>query len=96
MSNNSQETGTISVNDAIDSLLTTTPETDKVEERRLEAEQASPLETEFEETEEDNLATEPNAEFDNEVYEGEDTETDVDEEEYEEELLYTVTIDGEE
>ncbi len=96
MSNNSQETGAISVNDAINSLLTTTPETDKVEEGRLEAEQASPLETETEELVEDTLEAEPEADFDEEVYEGEDTETEVDEEEAEEEPLYSVSIDGEE
>lgn len=94
MSNNSQETGAISVNDAINSLLTTTPETDKVEEGRLEAE-ASPPEEELESTEEDNLEAEPEAELEDESDEGEDTEVEEEEEEEEEEPLYTVTIDGE-
>ena len=94
MSNNSQETGAISVNDAINSLLTTTPETDKVEEGRLEAE-ASPPEEELESTAEDNLEAEPEAELEDESDEGEDTEVEEEEEEEEEEPLYTVTIDGE-
>jgi len=54
MSDNPQGTGAISVNDAI-SLLNT-PEPDKVEEERLEAQEevSEPMEAEAEVTEEDN------------------------------------------
>jgi len=98
MSDNPQGTGNFSVNDAI-SLLTT-PEPDKVEEERQEAEASEPMETEAEITEED---TQPEAES---YEDDEDDVDDVDEsdedddyeddEEEPQEQFYKVKVDGEE
>lgn len=99
MSNNSQENGAISLNDAI-SLLAT-PEQDKVEqEGRQEEELLQPAEAEAEVTDEGNseeLAAEE-SDFDDEddADEAEETEDEVVEEEDEEEPTYTVRVDGDE
>jgi hypothetical protein len=99
MSNNSQENGAISLNDAI-SLLAT-PEQDKVEqEGRQEEELLQPVEAEAEVTDEGNseeLAAEE-SDFDDEddADEAEETENEVVEEEDEEEPTYTVRVDGDE
>lgn len=94
MSNNSQETGSLSINEAMNSLLATPPEEDKASDGRLgeEAEAEAPTleaEAETEETEE--------VEY---VEDDEDGEYDTDEVEEEEEVeqpdVYTVKVDGEE
>jgi hypothetical protein len=98
MSDNPQGTGNFSVNDAI-SLLTT-PEPDKVEEERQEAEASEPMETEAEITEED---TQPEAESyeddEDDVDDVDESDEDDDYEDDEEEPqqeLYKVRVDGEE
>ena len=99
MSNNSQENGAISLNDAI-SLLAT-PEQDKVEqEGRQEEELLQPAEAEAEVTDEGNseeLATEE-SDFDDEddAYEAEETDDEEVTEDDGEEPTYTVRVDGEE
>jgi hypothetical protein len=94
MSNNSQETGSLSINEAMNSLLATPPEEDKVSDGRLgeEAEAETPTleaEAETEEAEE--------VEY---VEDDEDGEYETDEVEEEEEVeqpdIYTVKVDGEE
>jgi hypothetical protein len=94
MSNNSQETGSLSINEAMNSLLATPPEEDKVSDGRLgeEAEAETPTleaEAETEEAEE--------VEY---VEDDEDGEYDTDEVEEEEEVeqpdIYTVKVDGDE
>lgn len=94
MSNNSQETGAISIDEAMNSLLATPPEEDKVSDGRLgeEAEAEAPTleaEAETEEAEE--------VEY---VEDDEEGEYEVDEAEEEEEVeqpdIYTVKVDGEE
>ncbi len=94
MSNNSQETGSLSINEAMNSLLATPPEEDKVSDGRLgeEAEAEAPAleaEAETEEAEE--------VEY---VEDDEEGEYEVDEAEEEEEVeqpdIYTVKVDGEE
>ena len=97
MSNTSQETGAISMNEAI-SLLTT-PEQDKVTEERLEEQEApQPMETEEEAVEIDQAeeAVEEASE-EMEVDEVEETvdEEDSSEEEVEEIDVYTIRVDGE-
>ena len=95
MSNNSQETGTISMQDAI-SLLTT-PEQDTVTEERPEEQEApQPMETE-EEVVEIDQAEEAVEEDDEEleVDEVEELEEADDGEEETQETLYTVKVDGE-
>ena len=94
MSNNSQETGAISINEAMNSLLATPPEEDKVSDGRLgeEAEAEAPTleaEAETEETEE--------VEYVEDDEEGEyDTDEVEEEEEVEQPDVYTVKVDGEE
>lgn len=95
MSNNSQENGAISMQDAI-SLLTT-PEQDTVTEERLEEQEApQPMETE-EEVVEIDQAEEAVEEDDEEleVDEVEETDEEDDEEEEPQDTLYTVKVDGE-
>lgn len=94
MSNNSNENRTLSLNDAVDSLLS--PLTDTVNEEQQEPEVAQPVEAELETEIEDN-SQEPEIAEEEEAVEAEGTE----EEEYEEEVeeqpqLYTVKVDGEE
>lgn len=97
MSNNSQETGAISMQDAI-SLLTT-PEQDTVTEERLEEQEApQPMETE-EEVVEIDQAEEAVEEDDEELEVNEVEELEEAEDEGEEEpqeTYYTVKVDGEE
>ena len=98
MANNSPETGAISINQALDSLLATPPETDKEGEGRQEqeateiVEEAPTLEAEAEaqETEE--------VEYVEDEEEGEyEAEAEYDEEEeVEQPEYYTVKVDGEE
>jgi hypothetical protein len=94
MSNNSQETGAISINEAMNSLLATPPEEDKVSDGRLgeEAEAEAPTleaEAEAEEAEE--------VEYVEDDEEGEyDTDEVEEEEEVEQPDVYTVKVDGEE
>lgn len=94
MSNNSEETGSLSINEAMNSLLATPPEEDKASDGRLgeEAEVETPTleaEAETEEAEE--------VEY---VEDDEEGEYEVDEVEEEEEVeqpdIYTVKVDGEE
>ncbi len=94
MSNNSEETGSLSINEAMNSLLATPPEEDKASDGRLgeEAEAETPTleaEAETEEAEE--------VEY---VEDDEEGEYEVDEVEEEEEVeqpdIYTVKVDGEE
>lgn len=94
MSNNSEETGSLSINEAMNSLLATPPEEDKASDGRLgeEAEAEAPTleaEAETEEAEE--------VEY---VEDDEEGEYEVDEVEEEEEVeqpdIYTVKVDGEE
>jgi len=98
MSDNPQGTGNFSVNDAI-SLLTT-PEPDKVEEERQEAEASEPMETEAEITEEDTqLETESYEDDEDDVDDVDESDEDDDYEDDEEEPqqeLYKVRVDGEE
>jgi len=94
MSDNSTETGEISVSDAL-SLLSTPP-VDNATEEQPEAEAPQPQETETLEASED-TAQAPEDDYDDEdVDDGEDVYEEDDEEEEEEEQLYTVKIDGEE
>ena len=94
MSDNSTETGAISVSDAL-SLLSTPP-VDNATEEQPEAEAPQPQETETLEASED-TAQAPEDDYDDEdVDDGEDVYEEDDEEEEEEEQLYTVKIDGEE
>jgi len=94
MSNNSQETGAISIDEAMNSLLATPPEEDKVSDGRLgeEAEAEAPTleaEAETEEAEE--------VEYVEDDEEGEyDTDEVEEEEEVEQPDVYTVKVDGEE
>jgi hypothetical protein len=94
MSNNSQETGSLSINEAMNSLLATPPEEDKVSYGRLgeEAEAEAPAleaEAETEEAEE--------VEYVEDDEEGEyDTDEVEEEEEVEQPDIYTVKVDGEE
>jgi hypothetical protein len=94
MSNNSQETGAISIDEAMNSLLATPPEEDKVSDGRLgeEAEAEAPTleaEAETEEAEE--------VEYVEDDEEGEyDTDEVEEEEEVEQPDIYTVKVDGEE
>lgn len=94
MSNNSQETGSLSINEAMNSLLATPPEEDKVSDGRLgeEAEAEAPAleaEAETEEAEE--------VEYVEDDEEGEyDTDEVEEEEEVEQPDIYTVKVDGEE
>ena len=98
MSNTSEETGAISMNEAI-SLLTT-PEQDTVVEERLEEQEApQPMETEEEVVEQDQPLEEEVFEDDevaevDEVDEVEEDAEDGAEEEYTEEI-YTIRVDGE-
>ena len=98
MSNTSQETGAISMNDAI-SLLTT-PEPDKVEEERqeevIQEDAPQPMEAEAETYEADNSDEEPEEYVEDDADEVEETYEEDDSEELEEELYYTVKVDGEE
>ena len=95
MSNTSQETGAISVNDAISSLLTP-PITDTEEQGRQEQETAQPAEAEAEAIQEDNLLEEPSEDvYEEEAGEAEELEEAEYAEEEEEEPVYTVTVDGE-
>lgn len=94
MSNNSQETGSLSINEAMNSLLATPPEEDKVSDGRLgeEAEAEAPaLEAEAETEEAEEVQY---------VEDDEEGEYEVDEAEEEEEVeqpdIYTVKVDGEE
>ena len=94
MSNNSQENRNLTLNDAVDSLLSPLKDTANDEQQELEV--AQPVEAELETEVEDN-SQEPEIEEEEEAVEAEDTE----EEEYEEEVeeqpqLYTVKVDGEE
>lgn len=94
MSDNSTETGAISVSDAL-SLLSTPP-VDNATEEQPEAEAPQPQETETLEASED-TAQAPEDDYDDEdVDDGEDAYEEDDEDEGEEEQLYTVKIDGEE
>lgn len=94
MSDNSTETGAISVSDAL-SLLSTPP-VDNAAEEQPEAEAPQPQETETLEASED-TAQAPEDDYDDEdVDDGEDAYEEDDEDEGEEEQLYTVKIDGEE
>lgn len=94
MSNNSQETGSLSINEAMNSLLATPPEEDKASDGRLgeEVEAESPTleaEAETEEAEE--------VEYVEDDEEGEyDTDEVEEEEEVEQPDIYTVKVDGEE
>jgi hypothetical protein len=94
MSNNSQETGSLSINEAMNSLLATPPEEDKVSDGRLgeEAEAETPTleaEAETEEAEE--------VEYVEDDEEGEyDTDEVEEEEEVEQPDIYTVKVDGDE
>jgi hypothetical protein len=94
MSNNSQETGSLSINEAMNSLLATPPEEDKASDGRLgeEAEAEAPTleaEAETEEAEE--------VEYVEDDEEGEyDTDEVEEEEEVEQPDIYTVKVDGEE
>jgi len=100
MSDNPQGTGAISVNDAI-SLLNT-PEPDKVEEERLEAQEevSEPMEAEAEVTEEDNQPeVEPDEDDEDDADDVEESDEDDDYEDDEQEpqeTLYKVKVDGEE
>jgi len=94
MSNNSQETGSLSINEAMNSLLATPPEEDKASDGRLgeEAEAEAPTleaEAETDETEE--------VEYVEDDEEGEyDPDEVEEEEEVEQPAMYTVKVDGEE
>lgn len=94
MSNNSQETGSLSINEAMNSLLATPPEEDKASDGRLgeEVEAETPTleaEAETEEAEE--------VEYVEDDEEGEyDTDEVEEEEEVEQPDIYTVKVDGEE
>ena len=94
MSNNSQETGSLSINEAMNSLLATPPEEDKASDGRLgeEAEAETPTleaEAETDETEE--------VEYVEDDEEGEyDPDEVEEEEEVEQPTMYTVKVDGEE
>lgn len=96
MSNNSQETGAISIDEAMNSLLATPPEEDKVSDGRLgeeeaEAEEAPTLEAEAETEEAEEV------EYVEDDEEGEyDTDEVEEEEEVEQPDVYTVKVDGEE
>lgn len=98
MSDNPQGTGNFSVNDAI-SLLTT-PEPDKVEEERQEAEASEPMETEDqiieEDTQEDAESYEDDEDDVDEVEESDEDDDYEDDEEEPQENLYKVKVDGEE
>lgn len=99
MSDNPQGTGAISVNDAVNSLLMT-PEPDKVEEERQEAEVSESVEAEDEITEEDNQSeTESYDDDEDDADETDESDEDDDYEDDEEqpvESTYRVKVDGEE
>lgn len=97
MSNNSQETGSLSINEAMNSLLATPPEEDKASDGRLGEEEVTETE--------DSPTLEAEAEADETeeveyVEDDEEGEYDPDEVEEEEEVeqptMYTVKVDGEE
>lgn len=96
MSNTSQETGAISLNDAI-SLLAT-PEQDKVEEGRQEEELLQPAEAEaeitYEDTSEELAAEEPEYDDEDDADEAEELDDEDDSEDDGEEPVYTVRVDG--
>jgi len=98
MSDNPQGTGNISVNDAI-SLLNT-PEPDKVEEERQEANASEPMETEDqiieEDTQEDAESYEDDEDDVDEVEESDEDDDYEDNEEEPQQELYKVRVDGEE
>jgi hypothetical protein len=98
MSDNPQGTGNISVNDAI-SLLNT-PEPDKVEEERQEANASEPMETEDqiieEDTQEDSESYEDDEDDVDEVEESDEDDDYEDDEEEPQQQLYKVRVDGEE
>lgn len=98
MSDNPQGTGNISVNDAI-SLLNT-PEPDKVEEERQEANASEPMETEDqfieEDTQEDAESYEDDEDDVDEVEESDEDDDYEDDEEEPQQQLYKVRVDGEE
>ena len=97
MSNTSQETGAISMNEAI-SLLTT-PEQDTVTEERLEEQEApQPMETEEEVVEIDQAeeaVEEAGEEMEVDEVEESDEEYDSEEDEEEQIDVYTIRVDGE-
>lgn len=96
MSNTSQETGTISVNDAIESLLATPPEQDTESEGRqgeetTEVEEAPTLEAEAETEEAEEV------EFVEDDEEGEyEAEEEAEEQVDDQPQMYTVRVDGDE
>lgn len=96
MSDNSTETGDISVSDAI-SLLST-PQVDNATEEQPEAQlESQPPETEALEESEDTAQAAPEDDYDDDdVDDGEDAYEEDDEDEEDEEQFYTVKIDGEE
>jgi len=99
MSNTSQETGNLSINEAMNSLLATPPVTDTESEGRLEQveDTAQPMEAEAEVIEEDTLEEEPSDdEYEDDADEVEELDEDDSSEEFEEEPVYTVAVDGEE
>lgn len=97
MSNNSQETGSLSINEAMNSLLATPPEEDKASDGRLGEEEVT--ETEDSPTLEAEAETDESDE-DEYVEDDDEGEYDTDEVEEEEEVeqptMYTVKVDGEE
>lgn len=99
MADNTLDTGAISVNQAVDSLLANPPEMDTESEGRLGQEEmnAQPMEAEAEIIGEDTLEEEPSEDdFDDEADEVEELDGEYDAEEFEEEPVYTVAVDGEE
>lgn len=97
MANNSQETGAISVNQAIESLLATPPEMDTESEGRQEAETTEVEEAPTLEAEAETQETEE-VEYVEDDDEGEyEAEAEYEEEEFEPQPeYYTVKVDGEE
>ena len=95
MTDNSNENGAISVNDAVSSLLNA-PELDTAQGERPEAEEPLQTETEAEYEAQDN-SQELEADYEEEVEEVEDTDDGYeDDAEPEQPSLYTVKVDGEE
>lgn len=96
MSNTSQETGQLTLNSAVDSLLAVPPVEDTEDQRRQEQEAAQPAEAEAEAIGEDTPIEEPSEDvYEDEAEEVEELEEAEDVEEEVEEPLYTVAIDGE-
>lgn len=95
MSDNSQENGSISMNEAI-SLLTTPVEDTVTEERPEELEASQPVEAEAEVTEEEILEEESFEETEDEADEAEEYVEEDESEEEQQDPLYTVKVDGEE